>query len=75
MLSGLLPRFLGLFRIPNGMAEDGTAKYTTALAWFYNNVCAQIPGPPEVGSFVYSLCFLAVMWAICYALDKKRNLC
>ncbi len=71
VLSGLLPRFLGLFRIPNGFADDGGQKYTNALRWFYDNVCAQIPGIPEIGSFVYSVCFLALMWAICYVLDKK----
>lgn len=72
VLSGLLPRFLGLFRIPTTAAEDGTMQYTTALAWFYKNVCAPLPGPPEVGSFVYALCFVAVMWIICYFLDKKK---
>lgn len=72
VLSGLLPRFLGLFRIADGVGEDGQTQYTTALTWFYKNVCAQIPGIPEIGSFVYSLCFLAVMWGICYMLDKKK---
>ncbi|GGH22410.1 DUF5009 domain-containing protein [Sphingobacterium alkalisoli] len=71
VLSGLLPRFLGLFRISDGVGENGEPKYTTALTWFYKNVCAEIPGPPEIGSFVYSLCFLTLMWAICYWLDKK----
>jgi len=72
VLSGLLPRFLVLFRIADGLMEDGNPKYTTALAWFYKNVCAQIlPGIPEIGSFAYSLCFLAVMWAIGYLLDKR----
>ncbi|WP_133639088.1 acyltransferase family protein [Sphingobacterium paludis] len=72
VLSGLLPRFLGLFRIPDGFAEDGSPQYTQALAWFYKYVCAKIPGPPEVGSFAYALCFLALMWSICYLLDKKK---
>jgi len=72
VLSGLLPKTLALIRIPNGFAEDGKALFTTPLAWFYKNVCAQIPGPTEIGSFVYSLCFLAFMWAICYWLDQKK---
>lgn len=72
VLSGLLPRLLSLFRIPNGISEDGTEKYTNALNWFYINVCAPLPGPPELGSFIYSLCFLSVMWAICYWLDKRK---
>lgn len=72
VLSGLLPRLLGLIRIDTGIANDGITQYTTPLVWFYRNVCAQIPGPPEIGSFAYSLCFLALMWAICYWLDKRK---
>lgn len=72
VLSGLLPRFLGLFRIADGVGTDGSPKYLTALSWFYKYVCAKVPGPPEVGSFVYSLCFIALMWAICYVLDRKK---
>ncbi|MGJ1361438.1 acyltransferase family protein [Sphingobacterium spiritivorum] len=72
VLSGLLPRLVGLWRIPDGVGEDGLLVYTNALNWFYTHICAQLPGPPEVGSFAYSLCFLAFMWVICYILDKKK---
>src|SRR5690606_15262932 len=72
VLSGLLPRFLTLFRIPDGMNTEGDPQYLTALSWFYKYVCAKIPGPPELGSLVYSICFLALMWALCYVLDKKK---
>lgn len=72
VLSGLLPKVTALIRIPNGVAEDGKELFTTPFAWFYKNVCAQLPGPPELGSFIYSLCFLAIMWAICYWLDQKK---
>lgn len=71
VLSGLLPRFLSLFRIPTGVTEQGVQKYTSALPWYYNNVCAKVPGPPELGSFIYALSFLCLMWGICYYLDKK----
>ena len=72
VLSGLLPRFLGLFRVSDGVSPEGVPQYLTALSWFYKYVCAKIPGPPELGSFVYSLCFLGIMWGICYILDKKK---
>lgn len=72
VLSGLLPRFLGLFRIVDSSADNGAVQYTNALQWFYKNVCAKIPGPPEWGSFAYSVCFLALMWIICYLLDKRK---
>lgn len=72
VFSGLLPRFLTLFRIPDGMNTEGDPQYLTALSWFYKYVCAKIPGPPELGSLVYSLSFLALMWTLCYVLDKKK---
>lgn len=71
VLSGLLPRFAGLFRIPDGVSADGTQQYVTLFSGFYKYVCKPIPGPPEIGSLVYSLCFLTLMWGICYVLDKK----
>jgi len=61
VLSGLLPRFLGLFRIQT----------TTPLGWFYTEVCAKMPGPPEIGSFCYALVFLGFCWGIGYVLDRK----
>lgn len=72
VLSALIPKSLALVRIPAGINQQGEQIFTSPLRWFYNTVCAPIPGPPEVGSFVYSLFFLAFMWAICYVLDKKK---
>ncbi|OYD47233.1 DUF5009 domain-containing protein [Sphingobacterium cellulitidis] len=72
VLSGLLPKTLGLIRIPSGVNDLGETTFTSPLSWFYKNICAQIPGPPELGSFFYSLCFLVLMWAICYWLDQKK---
>lgn len=66
VLSGMLPGLLGLIRIPAG------AGYTTPLHWFYAEVCAKVPGPPEVGSLCYAIVFLAVCWSICYVLDRKK---
>ncbi|HMR19372.1 MAG TPA: DUF5009 domain-containing protein [Sphingobacterium sp.] len=71
VLSALLVRFVALFRIPNGFNADGEPLYTTAFAWFYNNVCAMIPGPPEIGSFAYAFCYMMLMWGVGYILDKK----
>src|SRR5690606_39975782 len=61
-----------LIRIPMGVDDSGGMRYTTPLRWFYTDVCAHVPGPPEVGSFCYALAFLAVCWAICYVLDRKK---
>lgn len=72
VLSGLLPKALALIRIPAGTNEAGEAIFTSPLPWFYKNVCAQIPGIPEIGSLAYALCFIAVMWVIGYWLDQKK---
>ncbi|MGK6351707.1 acyltransferase family protein [Parapedobacter sp. DT-150] len=71
VLSGVLPRLLGLLRIETGVDDKGQTLYTTPLGWFYTHVCAQVPGPPEVGSFCYALAFLALCWVICYVMDRK----
>lgn len=72
VLSGLLPRLLGLIRIDGGLNDKGEINYISPLGWFYQTICAKIPGIPEVGSFVYSLIFLAVFWLLAYWLDKKK---
>lgn len=72
VLSGLLPRLLGLIRIENGLNEQGEYNYTSPLGWFYQTICAKIPGSPEIGSFVYSLIFLGFFWFLAYLLDKKK---
>ncbi len=72
VLSGLLPRLLGLVRFQVGSSDDGSPVYSTPLRWFYTEICAKVPGPPELGSFAYALAFLALCWAIAYWLDRKR---
>ncbi len=72
VLSGLIPRLSGLARFQVGVSDEGSAVYSTPLRWFYTEVCAKVPGPPEVGSFAYALAFLALCWAIAYWLDRKR---
>ncbi len=72
VLSGFLPRLLGLIRIPNGLGNDGVAKYLSPFSWFYEKVCKLVPGIPENGSLVYAICIIVMYWAICYWLDKKK---
>jgi len=72
VLSGLLPKTLALVRWQAGTNADGYPIYTSPLRWFYAEVCAKVPGPPEYGSFVYALCFLTLCWSIVYVLDKNK---
>lgn len=73
VLSGFLPRVLGLIRWVDSVAPDGTKLYTTPFAWFYNHVCKNIVGTDmRYGSLLYALCMIAFYWLIVYILDKKK---
>ncbi|HLO39049.1 MAG TPA: heparan-alpha-glucosaminide N-acetyltransferase domain-containing protein [Lacibacter sp.] len=72
VLSGFLPRVLGLIRIPNGVNDEGLPKYLSPFGWFYEKICKQVPGIPENGSLIYAICMIMMYWAICYWLDKKN---
>ena len=72
VLSGFLPRALGLIRIPNGFNAEGVPNYLSPFGWFYEKVCKLVPGIPENGSLVYAISMIIMYWAICYWLDKKK---
>jgi predicted acyltransferase len=67
VLSALIPKSLGLIRIPY---QD---KFITPLQWLYENVCTSIPGPPENGSLFYSLVLIFFYGLLAIWLDKKKT--
>ncbi len=72
-MSALIPRSLGLIRISNGLNAAGKPKYLNPLSWFYENICKPIfPGDPRIGSLIYALCFIGMMWFLAWVLDKKK---
>jgi predicted acyltransferase len=71
-LSELIGDLFGFIRIPNGIGENGPGLYISPLQWFYRNICAQVPGPPENGSLVYAICIVLFFWVISYWLDKRK---
>jgi predicted acyltransferase len=73
VLSGVLPRLMGLIRINNGVSDTGKSKFLNPFSWFYDNVCKLIlPIEPKLGSFIYALCFIGMMWFFAWLLDKKK---
>lgn len=72
VLSGFLPRLVGLIRIPNGVNADGSSKYLGPFGWYYEKICKLIPGAAENGSLFYAITMIMMYWAICYWLDKKK---
>jgi len=71
-LSAFLPKGLALIRIQNGLNEKGEITYYNPWTWLYQKVLVNIPGDPRFGSFLYALCVISFMWAVCYWLDKKK---
>ena len=72
-MSALIPKSLALIRIGNGISPEGKMKYLNPLNWFYENVCKPIlPSDPRIGSFLYALCFIVMMWSLAWLLDKKK---
>ena len=72
-LSGILPRLLALIRIGNGVTLEGKPKYLSPFGWFYEHVTKQIlPSDPRIGSLIYALCFIAMMWFFAWWMDKKK---
>lgn len=72
VLSGFLPRILALLRWTDHINDEGEKVYTSALPWFYENICKNINNDLRVGSFVYALCFISFMFCLAYLLDKKK---
>jgi predicted acyltransferase len=72
VLSGALPRLLGLIRIPNGTSGSGKPMYLSPFGWFYEKVCAPIFNDPRNGSLLYAICFIVFMWLIAWWMDKKK---
>jgi predicted acyltransferase len=72
-MSGILPRLMGLIRINNGFTVDGNPKYTSPFSWFYEHICKPIlPSLPNIGSLIYALCFITMMWFFAWLLDRKK---
>ena len=72
-MSALIPKTLWLIRISNGVNDSGKPKYLNPLNWFYEHICKPIiPSDPRIGSLVYALCFIGMMWFLAWLLDRKK---
>ncbi|RTL57223.1 MAG: DUF1624 domain-containing protein [Sphingobacteriales bacterium] len=62
-LSAFLPKSLALIKL-----EEGVNPWN----WLYKKLLIHTPGAPEIGSLLYAIFVILLMWAICYWLDKKK---
>ncbi len=73
VLSGVLPRLLALIRISGAIDATGKQKYLSPFGWFYEHICKPIlPVEPRLGSLIYALCFIAMMWFFAWLMDRKN---
>lgn len=72
VLSGVIPKLLWLIRIPNGVSESGEPRYTNPLGWFYLHVCKPISSKEEVGSLIYSLSLVFLLWLVAWYMNRRR---
>ncbi len=72
VLSGMLPRLLGLIRIPGSADAAGKISYTSPFGWFYEHVCAHTFRDPRMGSLLYALVMIGMYWVIGWVMDKNK---
>lgn len=72
VLSGLVPRVLGLLRWQNGVDAQGAPLWTSPLPWAYEHLFAGVGHDPRLGSFLYALANLLLYAALAAWLDRRR---
>ncbi len=72
VLSGFLPRLVGLLRWTDHHNDQGNPVYTSAFSWFYENICKPLSDNLKNGSLLYALSMIAFYWIIVYWLDRKK---
>jgi len=72
VLSGFLPRLLGLIRIFDHTDEEGKPVYLAPFGWFYEHICKNISADLRVGSLMYAIVMILFYWLIVYILDRKK---
>ncbi len=69
VLSGVMTRLYGLFRIPD--SENGQTVYKGLGKWSYDHLFAPVFGDMN-GSLIYAVAHVLLLFAIAWWLDRKR---
>ncbi len=75
VLSGFVPRVLALLRWPDGVAADGSTRWTSPLPWAYQRLFAplgDVVGDARFGSLLFAVAHLAVYALLAWWLDRQR---
>ena len=72
-MSAIVVKTSQIIHIPNGFDKTGKPLFTNPLGWFYDHLCKPLfPSLPNIGSLIYALCFIVMMWFLAWMLDKKK---
>jgi predicted acyltransferase len=72
VLSGFIPRILGLIQWTDGKDGQGLPILTSPLPWYYEHVCKPISGNLKNGSLLFAIITVLLYWTFAYWLDKKK---
>ena len=72
VLSGLVPRVLGLVRWQTGVDALGAPLWTSPLPWLYNTVFAGVGSDPRFGSLLFACANLMLYALLAWWLDRQR---
>ena len=72
VLSGLVPRVLGLLRWQTGVDPQGAPLWTSPLPWLYNSVFAGIGSDTRFGSLLFACANLMLYALLAWWLDRQH---
>jgi predicted acyltransferase len=72
VVSGFVPRVLGLLRWADGYNADGTVHWTTPLPWVYQTVFANLGSDPRLGSLLFAAANLSAYGLLAAWLDRRQ---
>ncbi|MCC9604412.1 heparan-alpha-glucosaminide N-acetyltransferase domain-containing protein [Blastopirellula sp. JC732] len=68
VFSAVVVKLLALFR----WHPEGSDRWTSPLPWLYGNFFRWDDVDPRLGSFLFSVCLLAVYWLIVALMDRRK---
>lgn len=71
VLSGLVPRLLGLLRWSDGLDAAGLPRWIDPWAWAWREVFRPLAADPRLGSALQALALLVLYWALAAWLDRR----
>jgi predicted acyltransferase len=72
VLSGFLPRLLGLIRIPGAVDDDGEMHYETPFGWWWTHICKPLNANLKLDSLIYAISMVLFFWAIAWVMNKRK---